>query len=471
MIKGMRILEQVCAAGVLGVLLVLGALAPWAFGAWEMWWFWPFVAILSAGVMCGGLGLLVRQDAFARRALVVLGWCGPFLLYALLRWGVEGRTTVWLDAERAILLHLTGLLVAVLTVFCLRREHLPYLFRGLYGSLMLMALYGILNHLLTGTEKILWVPRYPQYAGRASGPYFCPDHFAGAMELLLCMGLGLVLDRSGRGVHRWFGWGAVLLGTVGAVLTLSRGSGLTLVVIGGLVVVWGFYQWPGRVRWAWRMLCAMAGLLVVVGGFWGAQDYRERFVSYGGLNTVEFSAEASAQAEVIRLLRQTSRGRMFAGAWHSWQTAPWFGIGVGMHRHVWPAVAASGDGDRAEGRWPTLLNDDFHSYEVHSDWLQLLQEYGVMGLGLFLLGFGAVVILFLRCFQRVARDWSDDELGCLDAGATDYALVLGGFLVLGAMTFHSLGDFNLQIPGTVWMVAILVGLGIRIAVRLLARPA
>ena len=462
--------QAMVAGTLLGVLLAVGGVAPWFFGAWEMWWFWPFVALLSVGALCGG-GLIVwlQQGSASHRATLVLWACVPFLCYTLLRWWAG--PAVFVDAERAVLLHVSGVLVAALVVFALRDRHVPYLFWGLYSSLAVMSLYGILNHLLTGSQRVLWAPGYAQYAGRATGPYFCPDHFAGAMELLVCMGLGILLDRSVGAGRRLLGGLAVGFGGAAALMSLSRGAGMTLVVIGGLVVIWGFQQWPIRVRWAWRVVCAMAGLLVLAGAFAGAQGYRERFVSYGGLNRVVATSEEPLHTQVVDRLLRTSRGRMFAGSWRSWQTAPWFGIGTGMHRHVWPAVAASGDGDRDAGVWPTLLNDDFHSYEVHSDWLQLLQEYGVVGMGLFLLGFGAVVAFFWQCFREVAQDWTRHELEYLDACPRDYHLVLAGFLALGAMAFHSLGDFNLQMPGTVWMLAILVGLGIRARCRLLEDPA
>ena len=46
-----------------------------------------------------------------------------------------------------------------------------------------------------------------------------------------------------------------------------------------------------------------------------------------------------------------------------------------------------------------------------------------------------------------------------------FAIVLGAHLALVAMAFHSLGDFNLQIPATTWMLGALTGLGIAFATR------
>ena len=41
------------------------------------------------------------------------------------------------------------------------------------------------------------LPGYPQYyeEGRASGSYFCPDHFSGIMELSICLCIGILFAR------------------------------------------------------------------------------------------------------------------------------------------------------------------------------------------------------------------------------------------------------------------------------------
>ena len=193
------------------------------------------------------------------------------------------------------------------------------------------------------------------------------------------------------------------------------------------------------------------------------QGYRERFVTYGGLHQVSAAQEESVREQVVARLLRTSRGRMFTGAWFAWRTSPWLGIGPGMHRNVWPAFADSGDGDREAGIWPTLVNDTFHSYEVHSDWLELLQEHGLWGLLLFLLGVAGVVSVLLLALQREAQCWSRHELLYLMAPPQGHFMLLSGLFAIGAMGFHSLGDFNLQMPGTVWILAVLVGLGVRSA--------
>lgn len=455
----LKVLRLIIQWALIGVLLLCACVAPWFFGAWEMWWFWPFVVVLAAGCIFAGLAFVLGDVSFSRQGIWALCMCLPFCLYILLRWWF--LDVVFLDAQRAILLHVTGIFVAALVVFWVRGRYMPLLFWSLFVSLLAMSVYGILNHVFWGSRLVLWAPRYEQYAGRATGPYFCPDHFAGAMELLVCMGLGLILDRAKGKRKRAVGLLAIVLGSVGAIMSLSRGSGMTLAVVLGLVVVVGFYQWPASVRNGWRAMCVCGGVLILLGAFGFAQDYRERFVTYGGLHQVSTTEDTALSEQVVSRLLRTSRGRMYTGAWLAWQTSPWLGVGPGMQRNLWLAFAHSGDGDRETGTWPTLINDTFHSYEVHSDWLELLQEHGVMGVVLFLLGFAGVVGVYFAAFRRTARNWRRHELDCLMHPPPGYAMVLAGFLSIGAMAFHSLGDFNLQMPGTVWMLALLVGLGIR----------
>lgn len=443
-------------------LAVAVLVGPWFFGAWEMWWFWPFFCFIGVAALAGGLRLAIAGFKGNRvpgtpDTVWIVALAVPFLLYAVIRSLADGM--VWMDAERMVLLHISGVLVAGLTVFTLGRGQQRGLFWGLFGSLSLMGLYGLVNHILFESRHVLWVPRYDQYAGRATGPYFCPDHFAGAMELLFCMCAALLLDRSRRGaIMRSCAAVASLLAVCGVLLSKSRGAGMTVVVIVGCILIWGFAQWPRPVRWYWRLITVSVALLAVIATMMAHPDYITRFKTYGGLHMAGQGEERTLVEDVVYKLQRTSRGRMFGSAWRAWKTAPWLGIGPGMHQHLWPQFAATDDGDRDQGVWPTLTNHDFHSYEVHSDWLQLLQEFGIVGLLLFCLPLGALLWGLWMRMRHEQTHWQQAD--GMATGDGRYAWVLSGWLALAAMGFHSLGDFNLQMPGTVWMLALLVGVGL-----------
>ncbi len=451
--KGVGLLDAILRWATFATLVVVVLLAPWFFGAWEVWWFWPFIAVISVGMVSTGLRLVTGSSATRAappRIWMILGAAAPFLVYALVR---LFTTEVFADGEKSVLLHLSGLAVAVQVSLGISGHQRRVLFWVIFASLSLLGLYGLVNHLGWGSEHVLWAPRYPQYAGRATGSYFCPDHFAGIMELLMCLALAVIADRGRRAAMRWATAGAVVLALTGVILSQSRGGGMAAAVILGAAMVWGVARWPRGVRWNLRLVAVSGSLLLLIGLSGLGGPYVERFVSYGGW-TVSPEQEGGRMELLKKSLSRTSRGRMYGGAVRAWQTAPWIGIGPGMHQNIWPHVAATRDGDAAIGKWPTLSNASFHSYSVHSDWLQLLEEYGIVGLVLFMIPFCTVFVYL----ASMVSGWRPEALSGPAVGAFSHAV--GAMLAFIAMAFHSLGDFNLQMPATVWLFAAILALGL-----------
>ena len=428
---------------------------PWLFGAWEAWWFWPFVAAIWIAVAAMGLQLALvgAKGGECKTALIALASCVPFLMYG---WGRTLSTDVVMDAQRSLLLHTTAVAVAATVVFCLGGWLRRVLFWLIFANLLLLGLYGAVNHLCWGSEHVLWVPRYPQYAGRATGSYFCPDHFSGAMEILLCLSIGLLADRERGAAIRWVAGIAAMVAVGGVIMSQSRGGGMALIVILAAAMVWAVAQWPRAVRWNLRLIAACGSLLLLMGTLQFGSAYVDRFASYDGWRVGVGHGASSADTLTESLLR-TCRGRMYGGAVRAWKSAPFLGIGPGMHQNLWPHFAPTSDGDPDLGKWPTLVNDYMHSYEVHSDWLQLLEEYGIVGLILFCIPC-CLILVFLAsrvssaCPERLPLDEPQGQEG--------FSYAVGGTLAVAAMVFHSLGDFNLQMPATVWALAALVAVAL-----------
>jgi len=379
----------------------------------------------------------------------------PFLLYAFVR---TAQADVYMDAERGLLLFLTPLLVAALVALGFSERQLRLLGLLVVVDLACLGLYGIINHAITGSKLVMWAPGFEQYynAGRATGSYFCPDHFAGIMELAFCVCLGWLLSRDKSWRWKIAAAAVTCIALACVVMSKSRGGGLTVIAVSIAALAWGFAQWPEQIRWCWRLMCGSLGLLLLIAFCFAGSAYVSRFVSYGGWRGTEGTAWQRARTVATEKLGRTSRGRMFAGAIRAWKTERVWGIGPGMHKNLWPHFAASDDGNRAAGVWPTLRNDDFHSFEVHSDWLQLLEEYGIVGFFLFVF---PVVVLMLLLLQAVKQEGENCRAASWEATGNDfYAAVLGGLLALICMMFHSLGDFNLQMPATTWMLAAIIAI-------------
>jgi O-antigen ligase len=186
-------------------------------------------------------------------------------------------------------------------------------------------------------------------------------------------------------------------------------------------------------------------LAAALAGFWLSDNsVAARFKEYFPWDPLRGGKSfAEAQVELMPRLKESPRYNMYSGALRAWrETDPRFGIGPGMHQHLWLHYAASPDGDRARGIWPSRPNNGYHSYEVHSDWIQLLEEYGVVGFVLFLFAVGALTAFLRRGFRS----------GIVEPVA------FGGILCLVCMAFHSLGDFNLQMPATTWLLSAVVAI-------------
>jgi hypothetical protein len=254
---------------------------------------------------------------------------------------------------------------------------------------------------------------------------------------------------------------------------------MTLALIFAAATIWGVVQWPSEVCRSMRMIAAASALLVFIVLLQFGGRHVDRFASYGwhwgkaGREKLESKGHAAGEEEikgtaelivlkseaVLTALSRTCRGRMYGGAIRAWKTSPWTGIGPGMHQNLWPQFAATNDGDRERGIWPTLTNNNFHSYEVHSDWLQLLEEYGITGVILFIFPMGILIFFILSGIHAVSVQSRKREYDIKED--MQFVYLLSALLALVTMGFHSLGDFNLQMPATVWILSAVISMPFR----------
>jgi len=433
-----------------GLLALVAIGSTWMFGAWENWWFWPFVTLILLATACFAVRLICSARLGTARLnfstiayTLIIAWF-PFLIYALIR---AIQADVPMDAERSFLLHLTPCLLGLMAAVGLVEIRQKQLIVIVVVNLAVLGLYGIANHLLTGNSHVLWLAGFPQYQEgyhRATGTYFCPDHFSGLMEIALAMGLAVALVKSTAPLQKLAGAGLTVLALGGILFSRSRGGG----IVAGLIILAALWlctlSWSRRARRFGRV----GGLLLLAAGIIA-------FTVFGGNYIKRFKEYPWSQ------LQHSDRYQMSAAALRAWQSAPWFGVGPGMHQNLWPHFAASPDGDREKGIWPTHLNNDYHSFEAHDDWAQLLEEYGVAGLSLFLTALGTTIWLVYRRWRRWAHNMAHEVSSSY---YSRLAWILPGLLLAAlAMAVHSFGDFNLQIPGTTWLLGILTGLAVAIA--------
>ena len=444
--------------------------APWFFGGWEIWWFWSLLIPILVASGMAALSLIINPgwirvlDIESRVLSIQLCiWYSVFVVYSFLSMRLA---PVHMPAERAFLLVLIPLLIGLMVLFCFSRRQIRILVTLMAVNIGCEAIYGLANHVVTGSSMVMWAPGFPQYYtdGRASGSFYCPNHFAGMLVMGLCLAGGFGLSRSTRPVVRWLCGLLALLCIAGIVISKSRGgmisSACALLVLPFLAGV----QWTRKKRRK-LMLGFAAGLVfisVLTALLPPGKAAVARLISYW---PDQAAKESSVYPEFwVRFRQGHSRPVMFEGAYHAWRTAPILGIGGGMHEVIWPAVAAGIDGDREQGIWPIRPYDGYHSYYVHNDWLQLLEEYGLVGMGLFLIfaGVGVTVLIQGIRIEVASRGGGEGEGR---GGRAPFGMIQASIIFVVALSVHSIGDFNLHIPANNWSSSFLIAAGLAAVLR------
>ncbi|MCM2324293.1 MAG: O-antigen ligase family protein [Oligoflexia bacterium] len=257
----------------------------------------------------------------------------------------------------------------------------------------------------------------PVAAGEPFGPYYNRDHAASMLIMAVFCGVGLFWDRvtayrAARVRPNIFNFAAVqitVLFGVGVLLlgvfhTLSRGA------LGALLIT-----------------SAVLALIAV----WSS---RHRFV-WLGLGMAVFAA-AVAMSPVAGRLTGEHLGRsaafrlsIYRGGLELVRDFPLFGSGLGALRQAYaPYQSAS---------IPGVLE------HVHSDWLELLIQTGVVGLALYSFG----LLLYLRsCLRAIFNNGNYASFG----------LACGSAAALLAFMLHGLVEFSFQIPANAVIFFVIV---------------
>lgn len=456
-------------------------LSPWCFGSWEMWWFWPMAALIFAGCLFSGLGVLLsnvftsspdqRQSlrghfSMSGSVVAVFVSCLPFLMYALLRRQFDsgdGRPIVAMDAERSLLLFFTPAAICIVMFLSFTRRKLRILTGAFLVNAVVIAIYATVNQFFHNGDYVLWILSQWTYGGRAKAVFFCPNHLSAYMNLAICLCVALLCaPRISRRTRIVAAAIAVVL-FIPNFLTLSRG-GLASLTIGLLI---GIPILGMRGRGLRAKLIAPAAIILAVAASVIAivktnNPLMARVKSHGLYNIAaeNFGTPEFKDRVVDGFWYSFDRGMYIQSALRAWRSNPVWGIGPGQHSSRWAEFAATdidrdgnpvvrpGSGGYSSIKFPRLTNSEYHLYEVHSDWTQLIEEHGMVGLALFLAGLLTVLVVLFKTQTHANRSESDREL--------ERALPLAALLACLIMTIHSLGDFSFQMPSITWAFAVLI---------------
>lgn len=298
----------------------------------------------------------------------------------------------------------------------------------------LISLFGIIQR-MTWNGRFYWFGPEAPHAS-AFGPFVNRAHFAGLMVIVVPMALAFLLAGR-RGPERkrlaqgWMDrlrqWNSaesgptrlipflILLMGGAALVSGSRGGVVTL--MGALLVMVGLGARSGR---GWAARVAMAAVLIVLAGVWIGGD-----ILYG---TIERLAEEVGRPD------ESARVRIWRDAIGLWQGAPLFGTGLASFESAYPLVR-------------TIQTPVVYGH-AESDWVQLLTDTGLVGLGLALATAVTLMLALLRAYR-------------LAPSPSARTLALAGIVALLGAMVQGIGNFNLPVMSNLLYFAVALMLAFR----------
>jgi len=437
-----------------GVLLAIVCLAPWAFGSVDAWARFGLdlgIALLAIlGVILGWqtsrLRAIFCAPSLAILALVLLAvvQAAPLsasALKALDPWeanlrselipktpervvGDSGptvplpRPTLSQDPEASLTAASRLLAAWVLFQSVLSLKTPGLTFRRFAIALAInSALLAVVSMVqwLSWNGKVLWVRESPRpteswYSG---GPFICHNHLAAYLNIGLGMVLAIFL--AAREGDPWFRarsarlWLAYVMGMilVGLIASHSRG-GVLATALAGAVVFAILSRWKMRLGVG---ILLVPGLVLLF------------LMATGSLSPIQRLASIANATSDVR--------------WEIWKTA----TTAWLNRPIW----GMGLGTFGISLAPFTRND-FRAFAQfgESEYIHMLLEGGLVGLGLGLVGLASIGLLARKAL--VAASTSRDR-----------AFILGGIFAGLALAFHWLCDFSLHVPGVGVVAVVLCG--------------
>jgi O-antigen ligase len=261
---------------------------------------------------------------------------------------------------------------------------------------------------------------------RAAGLYICPNHLAGYLEVSAMMGLSIVCwSRQTFWLKLLAAYGAVICG-VGIVLTGSRGSYLSTAVG---IAVFAVLSWIAMRRASRHQILVSAFGAIVIGGI--------LFVAV----TAIFSRQYALQSRASKIFSvQDIRTELWKMAVDQYKLSPAFGTGAETYQYY-----------ARRFRTPNIEADPV---QAHNDYLQLLAEYGWVGMLCALgfvfchLWFGTRALNYFVTERPIARYRLRSDALALNIGAISSVAVY---------VVHSFVDFNLHIPANAMLLGFVFG--------------
>ncbi len=398
-------------AVVIGLCLVL-MFGPLAFGAVEEW------AVLGLQLASASLFLLwLTKQIIEGKMQIRTPLAIPICVFgAVVLSQIVLHTSAYRYATvQAGLRYLAFAMLCVVATNALRDnvdDRNFWMILACFGSLL--SLFAIAQR-LTSPGKIYWT--FEVHGGSLFGPYVNRNHYAGLMEMLAPLPLVMCMRRDLEAGQR------VVLAFAGALMCLSilmsqsRGGILALCVQIGFIAAASLRARNRRAATTTLITALAVVCLLVWLGMAG--DVARRMGTLG--QPLQDSAGANRLAIAKDSLPMIAQ-------------RPLTGWGLGTFPTVYP-------------RFRTFYTDLFVN-QAHNDYLQMVVETGMVGLGAML----ALLFITCRIGLRRCRHWQIRQ---------SHALTLAALVGISGIVVHSLFDFNLQIPANAAFFFVLCGIAVR----------
>ena len=144
------------------------------------------------------------------------------------------------------------------------------------------------------------------------------------------------------------------------------------------------------------------------------------------------------------------RTQLWSRAQEQWQEAPVLGTGARSYEYYETSYR------NMKTDWITWSESDIDAIFAHNDWVQLLAEYGLVGLAL------ALLVLGIHCWKAFSFILTDTQESALDSRAffRDHrgAIVMGALCGMIAFAIHCVADFQMHIGVNAVLAAAVLGL-------------
>ena len=414
-----KALDNLCEKGILLLILsalIFSALATGAVRTMEF-------AIVQGLTAAAAILWILRIWIYPKRKRLLfppVAWAAlSFLVYGIYHY-------INADVEytaRQEMLRLVVYILIFLVVMnnLLKSDYVQLILYALVFTGTLISIYGLIQ-VVTGSEHVWHFIRPAQYSGRGSGTFINPNHFAGFLGMLFPLSLAALLTgRISMPMRILLGYSALML-LFGIAFSMSRGGWIsTTLMLITLIVILG---WQKQFRL--RSIGLVSIILVIIGLFFIKSDFAQDRI--GRLST------QGTQEHI------GSRKELWNAAVNVWKEEKLIGVGPGHFDHRFPSH-----------RPKTIQSSPVR---VHNDYLNLLVDWG--GIGLLLAGvwLGTFIFTIIRSWkysQRTASDFSTKT-------SNRAAFVLGSTIGLGSLALHSFVDFNLHIPSNAMLASTLAAL-------------